>query len=275
MFTRDPLVLVESQRSTLMTTNSIGSPIPRPSSDTARGLRWVGVIFGLVFPMFITWGYFVLAASYSSGVQQTTYLVVKCIQFAFPLVWVVLVLRESLQWRRPTTNGLVLGALFSLAVVAAGWFLFDLMLRDTAAFAAAAPKIRDKIAKFGIDSTWKYAVLGVFYSLIHSLLEEYYWRWFVFRQLRNLVPLWPAIFVSALAFMGHHVILLSEFFKEAPWLAWLLSSGVAVGGVFWAWLYDRTGSLYSTWLSHLLIDAGIFWVGYELVRNALLNGPAM
>ena len=53
-------------------------------------------------------------------------------------------------------------------------------------FAAAAELIRDKIAGFGIDSVWKYALLAVFYSLFHSLLEEYYWRWFVFRQLRHL-----------------------------------------------------------------------------------------
>jgi membrane protease YdiL (CAAX protease family) len=250
-------------------------PRPRPpTTANLRKLRWIGVIFGLGFPMVITWGYFVLAAGYPSSVQQSTYLIVKVIQFAFPLVWVVVVLRESLQLRKPTSRGLVLGAVFSLLVVIAGWFLFDLMLRNTPAFAAAAPRIHEKIAQFGIDSLWKYAALGLFYSVIHSLLEEYYWRWFVFRQLRNLVPLWPAIIVSALGFMGHHVILLSEFFKEAPWLAWLLSSAVAVGGVFWAWLYERTGSIYSTWLSHLLIDAGIFWVGYNLVRAAFSSGPA-
>ena len=67
--------------------------------------------------------------------------------------------------------------------------------------------------------------------------------------------------------MGHHVIVLREFFEEAPWLAWLLSSAVAIGGVFWAWLYERTGSLFGPWLSHLLIDAGIFWIGYDLVRR--------
>ena len=146
------------------------------------------------------------------------------------------------------------------------------MLRDTSAFAAAAPKIHAKINQFGIDAAWKYAVLGVFYSLIHSFLEEYYWRWFVFRQLHKLLPLWTAILISALAFMGHHVIVLSQFFSELPWLAWLLSAAVAIGGVFWAWLYDRCGSLYSAWLSHLLIDAGIFWVGYDLVRDAFQSG---
>ena len=69
-----------------------------------------------------------------------------------------------------------------------------------------------------------------------------------------------------------HVVVLGEFFKELPAVAWLLSSAVAVGGVFWAWLYDRTGSLLGPWFSHLIIDAGIFWVGYELIGDKLSAG---
>jgi membrane protease YdiL (CAAX protease family) len=144
--------------------------------------------------------------------------------------------------------------------------MFDRVLRDAAAFSSAADLIRNKIGGYGIDSVWEYAILAGFYCVFHSLLEEYYWRWFVFRQLRRLVPLWPAIIISALGFMGHHVIVLAEFFKETLWLAWLLSSAVAVGGVFWAWLYERTGSIFGPWLSHFLIDAGIFWIGYDLIR---------
>ncbi len=234
-----------------------------------RTLLWSGVLLALVFPTIITWGYFVLAGRYSTGLQQVIYLVVKGIQFAFPLVWVWLVLRQPLRTGRTTAQGLLLGAAFSVAVVGAGWLLFDRVLRDMAVFSSAAALIHDKIGGFGIDSVWKYAVLAGFYSLFHSLLEEYYWRWFVFRQLRQLVPLWPAIVVSALGFTGHHVIVLNEFFKEAPWLAWLLSSAVALGGMFWAWLYERTGSLFAPWLSHLLIDAGVFWVGYDLLRESI------
>ncbi|MCI0332842.1 MAG: CPBP family intramembrane metalloprotease [Planctomycetes bacterium] len=234
-----------------------------------RKLLWGGVLFALVYPTIITWGYFVLAGRYATGTQQVIYLVVKGIQFAFPLLWVWLVLRQPLRTGRATAQGLLLGATFSIAVVGAGWLLFDRLLRDMAVFPNASALIHDKIGSFGIDSVWKYAVLAGFYSLFHSLLEEYYWRWFVFRQLRQLVPLWPAIVVSALGFMGHHVIVLNEFFKEAPWLAWLLSSAVAMGGMFWAWLYERTGSLFGPWLSHLLIDAGVFWVGYDLLRESI------
>jgi membrane protease YdiL (CAAX protease family) len=248
-----------------------GQNLTRPAPPH-RKLQWFGVIFAIVFPTISTWAYFVLSDRFSAGTQQAIYLVVKIIQFAFPLVWVWAVLRTPLRLSRPNSRGLALGAVFGICVVGAGWVMFDTVLRDTTAIADAAPRIHEKIAQFGIDSVAKYTVLAVFYSLIHSLLEEYYWRWFVFRELRQLIPLWPAIVVSALAFMGHHVVVLGQFFVELPWLAWLFSSAVAIGGVFWAWLYERSGSIYSTWLSHLIIDAGIFWIGYELIRQALPGG---
>ena len=47
----------------------------------------------------------------------------------------------------------------------------------------ATAKVRD----LGLDRLWKYAATGVFYALAHSLLEEYYWRWFVFGQLHRAV----------------------------------------------------------------------------------------
>jgi uncharacterized protein len=241
------------------------------SSTTSprRGLVLFGVLFALLYPSIITWGYFDFSERYLTGVQQAIYLVVKVIQFAFPAAWVWFVLREPLRTGKPSAAGLLLGAAFSIAVVGAGWLLFDFVLRKLPVFASATPLIDEKIGSFGIESMWQYVLLAAFYSLFHSLLEEYYWRWFVFRQLRRLVSLWPAIAISALGFMAHHVIVLREFFAEAPWLAALLSLAVAIGGAFWAWLYERTGSLFGPWLSHLLIDAGIFWIGYDLVRHSI------
>ena len=36
-------------------------------------------------------------------------------------------------------------------------------------------------------------------------------------------------------------------------------------GFFWAWLYEQTRSIWAAWLSHLLIDAGILLIGYDLL----------
>ena len=245
--------------------SSTASPAP------SRKLLWAGVLFALVYPPAITWLYFVLASDYSQGLQQSLFLIVKSIQFVFPVAWVWFVLREPLRTGRLTARGIAIGALSGALIVGAGWLLFDVVLRDLPIFTKASEFTLQKIASYGIDSVWKFAALAAFYSVIHSFLEEYYWRWFVFGQLRRLVPLWPAIVVSSLGFMVHHVIVLNQIFKDAPALAWLLSAAVALGSGFWAWLYDRTGSLLGPWLSHLLIDAGIFWIGYDLIRGSIAH----
>ena len=72
----------------------------------------------------------------------------------------------------------------------------------------------------------------------------------------------PALLLSSLAFMGHHVIVLAHYFPIG--LTVLFSLAVAVGGAAWAWLYHRAGSLAAPWVSHLLIDAAIMVVGYDL-----------
>jgi len=116
-------------------------------------------------------------------------------------------------------------------------------------------------------STQIHAAVGVSYALVHSLLEEYYWRWFVFRQLRLSMSLGWAIAISSLGFMAHHVILLKTYFGWESPATYLFSFAVAVGGAFWASLYERTKSLYAPWISHMLIDAAIFLIGYDLARQ--------
>jgi len=250
--------------------NGMSATRPASAMTSRAGLRWVGCIFTLIFPTIITWTYFVFAERYSATTQQITYIILKTVQFVFPLVWVALVLRERIHMGKPGAKGVLTGLAFSVVVVASGWILFDRVLRYAESFADAAVLIENKVSGFGIDSVGKYIILAAFYSLFHSFLEEYYWRWFVFGQLRFLVSRWPAILISALGFMAHHVIVLGEFFKATPWWGWLFSLAVAAGGVFWAWLYHRSGSLLGPWLSHLLIDAGIFGIGMMLVGPSLV-----
>lgn len=234
-----------------------------------RPARWAGAVFGMVFPTAVTLVYFVWASQFSAGVQQGTYAVMKSLQFVLPVVWVWAVLREPIRLRRPTLDGVGLGLAFGLAVLVAAWLVYHQWLSGTPMFASAADEIRDKLLGLGFNSVWKFAALGLFYSLAHSLLEEYYWRWFVFGQLRTLTRVWPAIIISAAAFTVHHVIILATYFGWTSPAVPLLSLGVAVGGVFWAWLYHRSGSLYGPWVSHLLVDAAIFVIGYDLLRDQL------
>jgi membrane protease YdiL (CAAX protease family) len=160
---------------------------------------------------------------------------------------------------------LVWGGGLGLVLLVGALVAYHLGLKPTEAFVLAAEAVRKKVAGIGVGSVSRYCVLAAFYSVIHSLLEEYYWRWFVFGALRRLTSLPVAIALSSLGFMAHHVCILSLYFGWGSISSIVLSAAVAIGGVIWAWLYQQTNSLFGPWISHALVDAAIFIVGYDLV----------
>jgi len=236
----------------------------KASLASRRASAWA-VAAALVFPTLLAAIYFVWLAGSRPVVQRGVYATCKVVQFAFPLVWVFGAQRRRPARSRPGTAGVAEGLLFGAVVFALAVAVYHLALRPTGLLAPAAEPVRDKIASFGVDTLVKYAVLGAFLSGIHSLLEEYYWRWFCFGELQRLIPWKPAVVVSSLGFMGHHVIVLATYFGWLSAATWLFSLAVAMGGAYWAWLYRRSGSLVGPWLGHLLVDVAVFVVGYDLV----------
>jgi membrane protease YdiL (CAAX protease family) len=249
-----------------------------PSGQGQRGadptpekwfLIWVGVAIGAVFPTIATLLYFVLAAEFTTTVQQSVYGFLKSLQFLFPIIWASIVLRQRLALERPKMGGILAGFAFGLLVVAAMLVLYYGCYKSTELFHGVTVAVIAKLTGVGIDSVAKYITLALFYSVVHSLLEEYYFRWFMFGQLRQVVPCGLAMIFSAVAFAAHHVIVLAFYFGWGSWATWFFAFAITVGGVMWAWLYEQSRSLYAPWCSHFLVDVGIFWIGYELIRNGL------
>jgi membrane protease YdiL (CAAX protease family) len=234
---------------------------PRASRDLAA------VLVALVLPTAITWLYFFEASTWSKESQLGVFSVVKTVQFALPIVWVWLVQKTRLSLRPPGARGIGIGLAFGAAVACAMFALYWGALRGSDLVTLATPAIRAKVTGTGLNSLAAYAAVGLFYSLIHSFLEEYYWRWFVYGQLRIWTSLFTANVVSSLGFMAHHVLVLGFYFGFTSPATYLLASCIAVGGAVWAWLYQRSGSLLGPWLSHMLVDAAIFAIGYDLVRD--------
>ncbi len=240
-------------------------------TDEAATTRreWIAIVVALVLPSLVTLAYFVLAASAPAVVQQLTYAIAKTGQFLFPVTWVVWVQRRRPRLWPWSTSGVAFGLVFGLVVAAAMWMLYQFGLRTAPFFLTAEEEMRAKIAGMNLGSPAVFLSVGIFYSLIHSLLEEYYWRWFVFGQLNEHTSLTRAILISSLGFMAHHILVIGTYFGFFSPITWLFSFGVACGGGVWAWLYHRTGSLLGPWVSHLLVDAAIFAIGYQIAFKTL------
>jgi CAAX protease family protein len=230
---------------------------------------WAAIAVALTLPTAVTWIYFIWLDGAAEGAVKGAFGVGKTVQFLLPAVWVYLVQRQRPQLARPQLWSMIAGAIFGIAVGMAMATLYFAWLKPAGLFDGPAAAARDKVQSFGINSLAGYAALALFYSAIHSLLEEYYWRWFVFGQLARGCKLPVALAIASIGFAAHHVLVLGLYFGlvgETALLTWIFSAGIAIGGAVWAWLYHRGGSLAAPWLSHALVDAAIFAIGCDMLQ---------
>jgi membrane protease YdiL (CAAX protease family) len=238
--------------------------VHRSTGHPARD--WGLIVLGMTLPTVITWLYFIALSQRPAGQQQAAYAIGKGVQFALPVIWWLGSKpreRFSLRVNLGVPVSLVLGTLIVLTMAALYWGV----LVPAGVLEGPRLAVQQKVTGLGIRSPAWYATLGVFYALVHSGLEEYYWRWFVFGALRRRVAISRAVLFSGLAFMAHHVLLLAMYFGwQSPW-TWFFAASIAIGGMIWAVIYQRWQSLLGPWLSHLMVDAAIFLIGYQLVAE--------
>jgi membrane protease YdiL (CAAX protease family) len=111
----------------------------------------------------------------------------------------------------------------------------------------------------GLSTPAKFVVAALWLSFVNSLLEEYVFRWFITSRFEAITPRW-ATWLSASAFTLHHVIVLAKYLPVPTTV--LASIGIFVGGLIWSWLYRRSGCIWPSWASHVLVDLAIMGVGY-------------
>lgn len=201
-----------------------------------------------------------LPATAGTPLGQGIYFAGKIWLVLLPAVWWLWVDRGRVSWSPPRKGGfgvgVVLGVVISVAIIAA-YLLLGRQVIDP-------NQVRDAAAQSGIDEPWRYILLAVYLCTFNAVLEEYVWRWFVFRKCEALVRAgWVAVMLSAALFTVHHVLALSAQFD---WFITLLASaGVFIGGAVWSWCYLRYRSIWPGFVSHVIVDIAIFIIGWQMI----------
>ncbi|MCA8956822.1 MAG: hypothetical protein KDC87_12165, partial [Planctomycetes bacterium] len=136
------------------------------------------VVVALLFPLGLTWAYFVAMDGRAPGQQQAVYAIGKVIQFGLPLLGMWLLGRPP--GRRGERGWMRSGVAFGVVVAVVMLACYHLWLRPVGVFDGPAVAVRAKLAGMGVRTVPVFVAVALGYSLVHSLLEEYYWRWFVF-----------------------------------------------------------------------------------------------
>jgi membrane protease YdiL (CAAX protease family) len=188
---------------------------------------------------------------------------------AVPLVWTILVERSRPRIFGPRRRDLVVGLVSGLlifVVMMGSYLLLGRFINVDA--------LTQRARVTGFLRPLPFAIVFLYVILINSLLEEYVWRWFVYRHVETLMPKAPgeparrvvAVMATALLFTVHHVIALSAW--VGPLLVGLGSFGVFMGALIWSAIYARERSIWPCYISHVLADFAILLIAYDLLFRA-------
>jgi uncharacterized protein len=193
-------------------------------------------------------------------IGKVLFLAAKIWMVLLPLIWLLVVDRSRLSWSPATQGGFKIAAVTGLGIAAIIFGAYAMVLKLGV---MEVNLITERAARTGLNHPGFFIGGALYWITLNSLMEEYVWRWFVFRKFETLFGGKAAVIASALGFTAHHVIALAAQFN---WAITLISSvGVFIGGATWSWLYLRFRSVWPCYVSHAIVDVPIFVIGWWLI----------
>lgn len=179
-----------------------------------------------------------------------------------PICWVKFIDRQQPRFRITHGNGLTVGiglGIFMFAVIIGVYLAFGRYWLDIS-------EIRSRVEGLQMNVPLMVFGFGTFQTLVNSFIEEYVWRWFVYQKCEQLVSKNMAVYLSALFFTIHHIILMVAYTSD--W--WAISVGtlaVFIAGIIWARCFRIDRSLLPSYLSHLAADLALQIISWHVLLS--------
>ena len=101
--------------------------------------------------------------------------------------------------------------------------------------------------------------IGLYIIIFNSLLEEFFWRGFVFDELKNTKY---ANILTGIAFSFHHVVFFYTWLSIPLILLSLL--GLTIFAVMQNYLFLKTRNISNVWISHIFADVVQILIGLKI-----------
>ena len=174
-----------------------------------------------------------------------------------PIAWSVLGDRYQLHLSLPKYQELLVGLVLGLLI-------FGIILGTYSLFGQYwidATDAKAKVQQMGLSNPAIFWIVQAYFVLINSFIEEFIWRWFVYKKCEILIPGKAAIFLSALFFTLHHIIVLAAY---TDWHGVILGSlAVFAAGIIWSWCYLTYRSLWASYISHAIADFALSIIAWQ------------
>ena len=191
-------------------------------------------------------------------IARLAYFGLKLVVNTVPLIWLFCFDRRKLRFPSFRLSACFSGFLSGILIAGSLVFLYEFVLAEY----VKIDGLYEKASVYGLRN--HFFLFAVFLCVVNSGMEEYYWRWFIFGEFRQLVSIPLAAVLSSVSFTLHHIVVLFVYIPDLAMVA-LFNLGVFTGGLIWAGLYQRFSSFWAIWLSHLIVDVGIMMIVYKIL----------
>lgn len=115
----------------------------------------------------------------------------------------------------------------------------------------------------GVDGS-NFIFVALYISFINSLLEEFFFRGFVFTNLKRSANRTFAYLFSSLLFSLYHTAMMIGWFSLPLFL--LILVGLAVGGAIFNFLNEKYNTVFVSWIVHMFTNFAINTIGFILLK---------
>ena len=160
---------------------------------------------------------------------------------------------------RPKKKGMLAAILLGIgiyAVILGGYFLLSPYFDFS--------KIAGALTENAGVTKENFLYISLYISFANSFLEEFFFRGFVFTNLKQLSGRKLAYLFSAAAFSLYHVAMMIGWFS--PLLFLLVMAGLVAGGMIFNYLNEKLDTIYCSWLTHMFANFAINTIGFLLLN---------
>lgn len=226
------------------------------ASSPKNKTSMIMLLFWLTFPALATWSSFTLQwwPHLLYPLSKVALLVVPVIYWCRGGCSLSSLCRRAGISRSRGVIGVLSGLVFGAIIWGAWLFCFKGQLNGEL--------IANKLTSLNLlEHYWSVAI---FIALANSLLEEWFWRGFVYDQLNQhrFSPV-ALVALSGLGFGLHHYFTLIVYFPLSVTLFFTFITMVAGGA--WSLMRLKGVSLIDCYISHLVADFALLWIGWQLL----------
>jgi uncharacterized protein len=195
------------------------------------------------------------------GVSYVVKTLSKIIFFVIiPIIYIKIVKKsniiEELNLRYLDKNRFKLGFIFGISsflIVLAAYFIF----KGAIGLNGIVSDLREKNI-----TPANFILIGLYVTLGNSLLEEFFFRGFIFLNLYNMKKEKLAYLYSSMLFGLYHIGIFKAWFNI--WLILLCLVGLITVGFIFNWLNTKSNNFVNSWLVHIFADSAIILIGLKM-----------